>query len=56
MPAYDKNINYQDEYWNIYMQNQQLLSQVDKMANDRNDLLNKTFLIEHFYDENLDKF
>ena len=21
MPAYDKNLNYIDEYWNIYLQN-----------------------------------
>lgn len=50
MPAYDKNLNYMDEYWNIYLQNQALLSQIDKIANDRNDLLMKTFKIESFYD------
>jgi hypothetical protein len=50
MPAYDKSLNYMDEYWNIYLQNQALLSQIDKVANDRNDLLTKTFKIESFYD------
>lgn len=55
-PAFDKNTNYIDEYWNLYQQNQQLLAQIDKIANDRNDLLFKTFKIENFYDENLDRF
>ena len=50
MPPYDKSLNYMDEYWNIYLQNQALLSQIDKVANDRNELLTKTFKIESFYD------
>lgn len=56
MPAYNNSINYMDEYWNMYLQNQALLAQIDKIAMDRNDLLYKTFKIESFYDENLDKF
>lgn len=56
MPAYDKNINYLDEYWNMYQHNQTILAQIDKVANDRNDLLYKTFKIENFYEENLDRF
>jgi hypothetical protein len=44
-----------DEYWNIYLQNQALLGAIDKLANDRNDLLAKTYKIESFYDKNLDR-
>lgn len=50
MPEYDVNMNYMDEYWNIYLQNQALLAQIDKVANERNDLMMKTFKIESFYD------
>ena len=56
LPEYDKNINYIDEYWNIYLQNQSLLAQIDKVAMDRNDLLFKGYQIENFYDQNLDRF
>jgi hypothetical protein len=34
MPNYEKNMNYMDEYWNIYLQYQALLSQIDKVANE----------------------
>lgn len=56
MPAYDKNLNYMDEYWNLYLQNQALLAQIDKIAMDRNEILYKTYKIESFYDENMDRF
>ncbi|CDW78394.1 zinc c2h2 type family protein [Stylonychia lemnae] len=56
IPAYEKTLNYMDEYWNVYLQNQALLAQIDKIATERNDLLHKSFKIQNFYDENLDRF
>jgi hypothetical protein len=50
MPSFDQKLNYMDEYWNIYLQNQALLAQIDRMANDRNTLLMKSYKIESFYD------
>lgn len=55
-PSFDPEINYQDEYWNIYMMNQHVLAQIDRVATERNDLLCKIFKIEHFYESNLDRF
>mmetsp|Transcript_14968 Transcript_14968/g.14559 ORF Transcript_14968/g.14559 Transcript_14968/m.14559 type:complete len:139 (-) Transcript_14968:514-930(-) len=45
-----------DEFMNIYLMNEQILSQIEKVAQERNEELLKIFKIESFYQCNLDKF
>ena len=53
MPEYDPTKQYDSEFYNLFIQNQNLLEQVEIAAEDRNDMLSKIYRIQDFYDRNV---
>ena len=53
MPAYDPNIKYDTEFYNMFIENQNLLEQVEREAEERNDMLMKGYRIKDYYDKNV---
>lgn len=55
MPAYDPSKQYYEAYWDLYLQNEQLMSSVSSESFKRDEILTDILLIETFYEENLEK-
>ena len=55
MPDYDFRKNYDTEFYNLFIQNQHLLEQVENEASERNDILTQIYRITDFYDNNVAK-
>jgi hypothetical protein len=55
MPEYDPSKSYDAEFYNLFIWNQQLLEQVEKEAQERNDLIQSIYRISDFYDCNINK-
>ena len=55
MPDYDSTKHYDTEFYNLFIQNQNLLEQVENEANERNDTLMQIYRISDFYDNNVAK-
>lgn len=53
MPVYDPSKQYDSEFYNLFIMNQNLLEQVEIAAEDRNDQLSKIYRIQDFYDRNV---
>ena len=53
LPKYDPKKSYDSEFYNLFIQNQNLLEQVEIAAEDRTDTLQKIFRIQDFYDRNV---
>ena len=53
MPKYDPSKQYDNEFYNLFIQNQNLLEQVEIAAEDRNDIISKIYRIQDFYDRNV---
>jgi hypothetical protein len=52
LPGYDPNIQYDSEFYNMFISNQHLIEEVEKNADERNRILTKIFHIKDFYDKN----
>jgi hypothetical protein len=55
MPPFHPNKGYYELYWELYLQNEQLMKQVEFESMGRDDLLTNIVQIETFYCENLEK-
>ncbi len=55
MPPYNPNKSYYELYWDLYLQNEQIMKQVEFESMGRDDLLTNIVQIESFYCENLEK-
>lgn len=55
MPGYDPSKQYYEAYWDLYLQNEQLMSSVCSESLKRDEILTDILLIETFYEENLEK-
>lgn len=55
VPAYHSGVNYYEQYWELYLENERLMKQLSGGSLDRDDLLQKIIHIESFYEENIDK-
>ena len=55
LPKYDPSKNYYEGYWSLFLRNEQLLTQMSSVAEDRDQLLKSILQVEQFYncDENL---
>lgn len=56
LPEFDKNLNYFDKYWSLYLKNEHLMTTIQTESIQRDDLLQQILGIESFYLQNLDKF
>lgn len=52
-PAYDENIDYYKEFWRIYLQNENLVSDVDQTALQNYKMGRKIFNIKDYYENTL---
>ena len=55
MPKYDPKKNYYDCYWELYLQNEQLMNFLNIESLERDSDLQKILSIESFYTDNLEK-
>ena len=55
MPSFNPGKSYYELYWDLYLQNEQLMKQVEFESMGRDDLLTSIVQIESFYCENLEK-
>jgi hypothetical protein len=55
MPKYDPSVSYEAEFFNKFLENQQLLADVDKVAQENFDSLYRIFRIKDYYDQNVDR-
>ena len=53
MPKYDPSKRYDSEFYNLFIQNQNLLEQVEIAAEERSELITKIYRIQDFYDRNV---
>ena len=53
MPDYDPNIQYDAEFYNMFTENQNLLEQVEREAEIRNNMLMKSYRIKDYYYKNV---
>ena len=57
LPEYDPNENYFDQYWQLYLKNESLMSKVFCESMDRDSVLKSILQVEQFYNdpENLER-
>lgn len=55
MPEYKQTQNYYEKYWDLYLQNEQLMSQLSNQSLERDGLLQKIISIESFYENNIER-
>lgn len=55
MPVFDPSKDYYNAYWELYMQNEQLMAELNNESTNRDDELLKILQIESFYHENVEK-
>lgn len=52
-PAYNANTDYYKEFWKIFLQNENLVADIDQTANQNYKLSKKIFSIKDFYENTL---
>lgn len=52
-PPYDKNLDYFKEFYKLYLQNENLLADIDNTGTENFKMERKIFNIKDFYDTNL---
>ena len=52
-PTYDPTIDYYKEFWRVYLQNENLVSDIDQTAHLNNKMHRKIFNIKDFYENTL---
>jgi hypothetical protein len=52
-PAFDPNIDYYKEFWRMYLQNENLVSDIDQTASSNYRMTRKIFNIKDFYENTL---
>lgn len=55
MPVYDPSLQYDSEFYNLFIQNQNLLEKIEEVADQRNYRIHKIYRIQEYYDENSGK-
>jgi hypothetical protein len=56
MPKFDPTLDYHNEFYKVFVQNQHTMSEIEQAANDRNDNLMQIMKISEFYDQNVERF
>lgn len=46
LPPYKADVNYFQEFWKLYLQNELLISQLEQCSKERNEILQKVIKIE----------
>lgn len=55
MPEYDPSKQYYEAYWDLYLQNEQLMNDVCNESLQRDEILTEILQIETFYQDNIEK-
>lgn len=53
LPKFDENIDYYKEYWRVFLQNENLMNDIDCLAHTNFKMQRKIYNIEDFYENTL---
>jgi hypothetical protein len=52
-PKFDSNTNYYNLFWRSFLQNENILNEIQNVASENLQVLNSIYNLEDFYDNNL---